>query len=147
MSSFPTRVTIVIDASLAVSALLPTTSDIALHQFEDWRKAQLSIKAPDLWYAEVVTAIRKAVYHNLITYKDGLELLRELPTLGVEIVSTDERLYVAAFEWAERLGQSKAYDGFYLALAQGLGVELWTLDKHLVNRARQVGVNWVRLVG
>lgn len=146
MSSFPNRATIVVDASLSVSALLPTTSDIALQQFEDWRKAQIQIKAPDLWYAEVVTAIRKAVYHNLITYKDGLALLREMPTLGVEIVPSDEQIGVVAYEWAERLGQSKAYDGFYMALAQILGVELCTVDERLVNRARQVGATWVRLV-
>jgi predicted nucleic acid-binding protein len=54
---------------------------------------------------------------------------------------------MAAYEWAERLGQSKAYeayDGFYLALAQRLDVELWTADTRLESRARQIGITWVR---
>jgi predicted nucleic acid-binding protein len=39
------------------------------------------------------------------------------------------------------LGQSKAYDGAYLAVAETLRAEFWTADRALVQR---VGVDWVR---
>jgi hypothetical protein len=40
---------------------------------------------------------------------------------------------------SNRLGQSKAYDGFYLALAEQSNAEFWTADQCLVNSARQLG--------
>jgi predicted nucleic acid-binding protein len=49
-------------------------------------------------------------------------------------------------DWASRLEQSKAYDGFYLAAAGQVGAELWTADQRLRNRARQLGVSWVHLI-
>ena len=53
----------------------------------------------------------------------------------------------SAFDWATRLRQKSAYDGFYLAAAEQLGIELWTADQALVNNARQVGANWVHWMG
>jgi predicted nucleic acid-binding protein len=64
--------------------------------------------------------------------------------LGVEVVASDLDLCKHALAWAERLGQSKAYDGFYLAAAERYGAELWTVDGRLLNRARQLGVSWVK---
>lgn len=53
----------------------------------------------------------------------------------------------SAFDWAEKLGQSKAYDSFYLALAETLRAPLWTADRRLANAARQIGISWVHAVG
>jgi predicted nucleic acid-binding protein len=76
-----------------------------------------------------------------------------LSSNDVQVIPSDLGLCESAFKWAERLGHSKAYDSFYLALAEWLSaerqvlVELWTADERLVNRARQVGAPWVRWVG
>ena len=53
----------------------------------------------------------------------------------------------AAYAWAERLGQSRAYDAQYLAVAEQEGLELWTADRRLVRNAEQAGVRWVRRIG
>jgi predicted nucleic acid-binding protein len=53
----------------------------------------------------------------------------------------------AAYRWSERLGQRRAYDGFYLAAADTLGGELWTADERLANSARRAGVGWVHWIG
>ena len=101
------------------------------------------IAAPDLWLAEIVSAVRKLVFAKLLTQSEGTEALDSLFALGVEIVpSTAERCH-RAFEWAERLHQAKAYDGFYLAIAEERQAEFWTADLRLANRARQVGAAWV----
>ena len=147
MSSYPTSTTIVVDASITIQALLPVVSGKAFTHFEHWRQNHLQLKAPDIWSAEVVTVLHKAVFHRWITHEDGRNLLHELPALGIVVIPSDEHICEAAFEWAERLGQSTAYDGFYLALSQQLGVELWTADKRLANRAGQIGVNWIRTAG
>ncbi len=62
-------------------------------------------------------------------------------------VPLDTSLCLAALTWAERLGQTKAYDAFYLALAEGLSAEFWTADKRLARRARHAGADFVRLLG
>jgi predicted nucleic acid-binding protein len=147
MSSYPTSTTIVVDASITIQALLPVASGKAFTCFEQWQQNHMQLKVPDIWSAEVVTALRKAVFHRWITHEDGRNLLHELPVLGIVVIPSDEYICEAAFEWAERLGQSKAYDGIYLALSQQLGVELWTADKRLANRARQIGVSWVKTPG
>lgn len=51
-----------------------------------------------------------------------------------------------ALAWAERLGQIRAYDAFYLALTEGEDATLWTGDGRLADRARQLGVEWVQFL-
>jgi predicted nucleic acid-binding protein len=52
-----------------------------------------------------------------------------------------------AYAWAERLGQSRAYAGFYLAQAEELGGMLFTGDRRLTNSAHQLGLSWVLWIG
>ena len=52
----------------------------------------------------------------------------------------------STLSWGKRLAQSKAYDSFYLALAERMGEDLWTGDRRLFNRAQQLGVGWVKLM-
>ncbi len=40
----------------------------------------------------------------------------------------------------------QAYDGFYLAVAERKGAELWTADEKLVNRAKQLNISWIRRI-
>ena len=46
---------------------------------------------------------------------------------------------------ARRLGRQSSYDAAYIALAESLGAELWTLDGKLAANAETVGFP-VRLV-
>ncbi len=64
--------------------------------------------------------------------------------LGVKQVEVSVR---AAFDWATRLRQKAAYDGFYLATAEHLGAELWTADHALVHNVQQIGISWVHWMG
>ena len=103
--------------------------------------------APVLWLAEAVSAIRKSVFFQAISAEDGLLALDDLLALDIETITIDPLLCRTAFEWAGRLRQATAYDGFYLALAEQMGAELWTADKRLANAAQQAGVTWVRWIG
>jgi predicted nucleic acid-binding protein len=45
------------------------------------------------------------------------------------------------------LAQTKAYDAFYLAVAEKMEAELWTADRHLSNRCRNdLGLEWVHWI-
>ena len=153
MSYSQTPSTVVIDANLTVRTVLPLGKGREIEYIEKWHQAKTQILAPDLWYAESVSAIRRIMSLNLITAGEGYQAIKDLFALDVQVIPSDLRLCESAFKWAERLGHSKAHDSFYFALAEWLSaerevlVELWTADERLVNRARQVGAPWVRWVG
>jgi len=77
----------------------------------------------------------------------GRAALEDIFALQVQILPITEAIGRSAFDWAERLNQARAYDALYLALAESLPAELWTADRRLVDRARQIGVTWVRWIG
>ena len=135
---------VVIDANLALAAVLPlSTSSEALRVLTQWAEDDRPLLAPDLWTAEVVSGIRKLVFAKEITAETAERGIGDLFDLGVEVVPLQPDLCRAALRWAERLTHSKAYDGFYLALAEERGAELWTVDGRLVRRARQLDAGWV----
>jgi predicted nucleic acid-binding protein len=140
------RTVFVIDASLAAKALLPGAplGDEVLKRVSGWHKERIRLAAPELWLSEVVSVVRQAVYLRLITSDAGTMAVEDMFRLGIEVIPADLELCQRALAWAERLGQSKAYDGFYMALAERLGAVLWSGDLRLLNRARQLGADWVR---
>lgn len=141
---------IVIDANIAVWTVLKAIAspqiDVA-GKVASWQQRQIQLIAPMLWVAECTSAIRRSVHTRVITLEQGRVALNDLLSLDVRIMSLDDELASAAYGWASRLGQVRAYDGFYLALAENLGVEFWSADERLVNSARQAGANWARWVG
>jgi predicted nucleic acid-binding protein len=136
---------LVIDASLAVRAVLPVAQDRsdALERIAGWHQSRIRLVAPEILLAEAVSVVRQATYARLITTQESQAAVEDLLRLGIEILPSDLELCQLALSWAGRLGQSKAYDSFYLALAERLGAELWTGDQRLVNAARQLGLIWV----
>ena len=138
----------VIDAGIAVQAILPVLSSAegGLQLFVNWHTQMERIIAPEIWLSEVVSVIRQGIYRRWITDEEAHTAVEDVFRLHVEIMRSDEALCQGALMWASRLDQSKAYDGFYLALADRMGAEFWTTDNRLANRASQIGVDWIHKV-
>jgi predicted nucleic acid-binding protein len=137
---------LVVDANLVVKAILPVKNQAhVLDLLATWHRAHRTIYAPDILIPEVVSVIRRQAFDRLITETEGRLAIEDAFRLGLEIIPSDLGLSQAAYNWASRLGHSKAYDGFYLAVAERLGIDLWTADERLSNRARQINTLWVRL--
>lgn len=135
---------VVLDANLAVAAALPLPYSAAcLEAISSWVEEDRRLLAPSFWVAEAVSGIRKIVYLRQSNAESAERAIDDLFELGVEVVPLEPDLCRAALRWAARLTQSKAYDGFYLALAEEREGELWTTDARLVRRAHQVGATWV----
>ncbi len=117
-----------------------------LERFASWHQSRRRIYAPDILLPEAVSVIRRGVFERWITEAEGQDAVEDVFRLGVEVIPSGAGLCQAALAWAGRLEQSKAYDGFYLATAERMGAELWTADEKLRNRARQLGVSWVRWI-
>lgn len=137
---------IVVDANLAVYSVLKTPhSPMATRTIEQLAHAGAQLYAPGLWWYEVTSVIHKSLFTGLISSTTAYTALDIVTVrLGVQPVDVQAR---SAFDWATRLRQKAAYDGFYLAAAEKLGAELWTADQALVNNAHQVGAAWVHWMG
>ncbi len=133
---------VVIDASLAVAGVLNTPySAAAARAMDHLAQGGSVLFAPGLWWCEVTSVIHRYRFANLITEAIAYQALELLTaSLGVQPVEVSAR---SAFDWATRLRQKAAYDGFYLAAAEQLGAELWTADQALANNAQQIGASWV----
>lgn len=136
----------VVDANIAVNTALDMSE--SLERF--WERVdqeQITPCAPRLWLSEVTSAIRFLLSQKEITADEAEQALRTIHGLRVEIINEDDDLSLRALELAGKLGQSKAYDAFYLALAEKLVVEFWTGDERLANRCRRdLKLNWVHSI-
>jgi predicted nucleic acid-binding protein len=137
----------VVDANITIQTAIDITE--SLEKFwERVDKEQITPCAPRLWLSEVTSAIRFLVSQKEVTPDDAEDALRTIHGLRIEIINEDEELSLRALELAGKLGQSKAYDAFYLSLAEKLVVDFWTLDERLINRCRKdLKLNWVHWIG
>ena len=139
---------LVIDASLAVWAVVPAIAPFdTLALIRGWREENVQLLSPSLFLSESTSAIRRLVYSGLISAEEGTNALTDLLDLAVDIIHENDEHCKAAFRWAELLDQAKAYDGFYLAVAEESGIELWTADERLARSAQVRNIDWVRWVG
>jgi predicted nucleic acid-binding protein len=139
---------VVVDANFSLAQVLPLSySPAVVQRMRSWRDELPRILVPGLWEYEVVTGLRRACFQRLLSLEQVQTSLDELLGMELEVVLASAKLHRCALEWADRLGQSRAYDAQYLALAEQMGAELWTGDRRLANGAFALGVEWVHWVG
>lgn len=133
---------IVLDANVPVRAILDG-NERALDAFDAWNEAGTAILAPELWLPEALTAVRRALFTGSCGPELAERAVDGLFKLPVRTIRTDRDLGHAAMRWAARIGQSKVYDSLYLAIAERHGVPFVTTDERLLDRCRQLGIDFV----
>lgn len=111
-----------------------------------WVRAGVPLYAPALWSYEAVSTLRRLIVHGKLGAENAEAIASRLHSLGVREVATSRELQLAALDWAEKLGHSAACDAAYLAVAADLGAPLWTADRRLANRVRDLGLDWVHAI-
>ncbi|RMF27991.1 MAG: PIN domain-containing protein [Chloroflexi bacterium] len=138
---------VVIDAGLFLVTVFPHPYQDAVQSlWRQWVEEQRLLRAPHLWVAEVTSGLRRAVWERILTPAEAERALNRMLRLPITFIP-DATLAQSALTWAGRLGQKRAYDAFYLALAERLGVKFWSTDRRLVARAHQLGATWAHWVG
>ena len=88
--------------------------------------------APEVFFAEVSSAIRRKVHRKLLLPAEGLLAVGVLSRTEIIPYSLKD-LYKGAWRIAETYGLPTLYDAYYLALSEQRGCDFWTADERLVN--------------
>lgn len=135
---------VVVDANLLVVLALDRARAGAVEALlRAWRDSAETLHAPSLLRYEIASALTRAVDAGQLAPSD-VELAWNATT-AAPIRLHELAGGPAVVELAQRLGRRSAYDAAYVALAEELGAELWTLDGPLARNAAGLGLP-VRLV-
>ena len=137
---------LIVDANIAVNTALNLSE--SLERFWEYiNQEHITPCAPRLWVSETTSALRTYVALKQITSEEAEQALHTIHTLHVEIIDEDKALCLRALELADLLGQSKAYDAFYLATAEKMATEFWTADERLFNRCQKdLNLHWAHWI-
>lgn len=140
--------TTVVDANIIASLFLPASySAQSSDLIKSWDDAEERLIAPTLFEYEMATIVRRSVVTGQLEKGQASAVLTRLLNSRVETVAPSAALHRDALRLAERIGQSKAYDAHYLALAAREDAPFWTADKRLANATQAAGLMWVHWIG
>lgn len=130
-----------LDASLLIPLVMDKSGERLEAQFAKWVDSERRLAAPALIKYEVCNALYQ---YEKVGVLDGdlvdraLQSVLEMPIK----LFADQGLHNKALQIARRFSLPAAFDAHYLALADWLGAEFWTLDKRLAQAVGE-GFPWI----
>jgi len=134
-----------VDANLVIRLVADPRDETIARLWEQWDGAKRQLIAPVLLYYEVTNALYRYQKQGLMSGTAVRLALQAALALNIQLYG-DASLHQRALELAERLSLPAAYDAHYLALAERLEAELWTVDRRLVQMV-QAALPWVHFAG
>ncbi|MCW5848471.1 MAG: type II toxin-antitoxin system VapC family toxin [Anaerolineae bacterium] len=135
-----------VDANLILASLVPDPfSQKAARLLAQWQRQGQTLIVPTLLAFEVTANLRRFVYTQALTMKEGDEALRYFLRLPIRL-SAQRGIFPLAFKLAQEFNRPRAYDSTYLALAQLRRCDFWTADERLYNSV-SAKLSWVHFAG
>ena len=129
---------IVIDSNLLIVLVNnDPRSEIVRQQFDEWISQEVQIHTPNLAFYEIANALTRLIVSGIFPQEQltpAWDFLNNLP-----IVYHDISQATRIVEIALSLGRQSAYDAAYIALAEDLEAQLWTLHGPLYRNAIECG--------
>jgi predicted nucleic acid-binding protein len=128
----------VVDANLLVALVSgdPRGNKVLRH-FTDWLSQNVEIHAPLLAQYETANALTRLIVGGAFTTDKVEEAWNNISILPITYHGLPNVKRVV--EIALALNRQNAYDAAYIALAEELSAELWTLDGPLYRNAHSLG--------
>jgi len=129
---------VVVDANLLIVLVSQDfRSSMVRQQFDDWIEAEVQLHSPKLARYEIANALTRLIISGIFpqqNLKSAWDFLNDLPIVYHDITQATRIVEIAL-----TLGRKTAYDAAYIALAERLDAELWTLDSPLYRNAVNCG--------
>lgn len=126
--------TVVLDSNVAVALALDTERAPAVEErLRAWEEAEEALHAPSLFRFEVANALTRNIAAGKIDAADAKIAWQRIVAIEISLHGLTNGPAVIAI--ARQLKRESAYDAAYVALAQELDAELWTLDGPLSRNA------------
>lgn len=126
--------TVVLDSNVAVALALDAERAPAIEErLRTWEEAGEALHAPSLFRFEVANALTRNVVAGKIDSSDAKVAWQRIAAMEISLHGLTDGPTVIAI--ARKLKRESAYDASYVALAQDLDAELWTLDGPLARNA------------
>lgn len=132
---------VVVDANVFIAVVLDQGIGPRIDaQLAEWRRSGAELHAPWLMRYEAANALaREVAVGNLSTIRAAgawQRIERLTQHVVLHDISDGERVIVIA----QQLRRQNSYDASYIALAEELGTEVWTVDGPLARNAAQTGL-------
>lgn len=126
--------TVVLDSNVAVALALDTErAPVIEERLRAWEEAKEALHAPSLFRFEVANALTRNIAADKIDAADAKVAWQRIVAIEISLHGLTDGPAVIAV--ARKLKRESAYDAAYIALAQELDAELWTLDGPLSRNA------------
>lgn len=129
---------VVLDANLLIVLVnQDTRSSIVRQKIDNWIDAEVQLHAPKLARYEIANALTRLIISGIFPQQDlesAWNFLNDLPVVYHDISQATRIVEIAL-----TLGRKSAYDAAYIALAERLEAQLWTLDSPLYRNAVNCG--------
>ncbi|MHB2024504.1 MAG: type II toxin-antitoxin system VapC family toxin [Mycobacteriales bacterium] len=132
---------VVIDSNLLVrTATNAADGAVISRQLLDWRRAGETLHAPWLLRYEVANALARYVAMGELSREDAEAAWEQIERLGRSIVFHDIADGARVIAITQTLKRKNAYDAAYIALAEELHTDVWTIDGPLARNAAETGL-------
>jgi predicted nucleic acid-binding protein len=132
-----------VDASLVVRRVT-SQSDPFHAQWERWEQENTRLVAPSLLYYEVTNGLYRYEKSGILPLEAVNKALSAALALPIQLIG-DAELHRQAKFLAKKYTLPASYHAHYLALAERLGINLYTVDAHLFTTLQPFHLDWIKL--